>query len=184
MDKGLCGLVYYRGDDYDLSKEIWMPVKEFPKYEVNQFGDIRNKRTLHIKKPREDNWGYHQVGLNNGVHGKTYSKTVHRIVADAFFDGEHSNLQVNHIDGNKQNNFIGNLEFVTASENVKHAYDSGIRKPSGGRGLIRNIRIIETGQVFDNMAECAKFVKGDSGNISRCVNNPTRTYKGYHYEAI
>lgn len=165
-------------------EEIWKPLKEFPIYEVNQHGIIRNRKTKHIKKVRTDSWGYHQVGLSKGIRGKSHSKTVHRLVADTFYDGDHSNMQVNHIDGNKTNNYIGNLEFVTGSENVKHAYDTGLRKPSGGRGPIRKIRIVENGMVFNNMAECAKYVHGDSGNICRCVNEPCRTYRGYHYEAI
>ena len=167
-----------------MGKLIWITLEEFPIYEINQYGDIRNKRTGHIKKPSVDKWGYHQVHLSKGIHGKSHSKTVHRLVATTFYDGDHSNLQVNHIDGNKQNNFIANLELVTGSENVKHAYDTHIRKPSGGRGPIRKIRIVETGQVFDNMAECAKYVKGDNGNICRCVKDPTKIYKGYHYEAV
>ena len=165
-----------------MEKEVWLPVKDWPKYETNQYGDIRNRQTLHVKKPQEDNWGYYQVKLSDGK--KSHSKTVHRLVANTFFDGDHSNLQVNHIDGNKKNNFVGNLEFVTGSENVKHAYDTGIRKPSGGRGPIRRVMITETGQVFDNMPECAKFVHGDSGNICKCVHDKTRTYKGYHYEVV
>ena len=167
-----------------MGPEIWKTIEEFPIYEINQYGVIRNKRTGHIKKPRKDAWGYQQVGLSKGVHGKTHSKTVHRLVANTFYDGDHSDLQVNHIDGNKTNNFIGNLELISGSANVKHAYDTHIRKPSGGRGPIRKIRIVETGQVFDNMGECARYIKGDSGNVCRCVNDPTKTYKGYHYEAI
>ncbi len=167
-----------------MSIEIWIPLKDFPLYEVNQYGEVRNRKTKHIKKPHRDNWGYHQVKLSQGKRNSARSKTVHRLVADAFYDGDHSGLQVNHIDGNKTNNHISNLEFVTGSRNVKHAYDTGIRKPSGGRGPIRKVRIVETGLVFDNMAECARFVNGDSGNISRCVRDPYRTYKGYHYEAI
>lgn len=167
-----------------MAKAIWLPVKGFPKYEVNQYGDIRNKRTGYVKKPCVDKSGYFQVKLSDENTHKSHSKTVHRIVANAFYDGDFREYQVNHKDGNKQNNFIANLEFVTGSENVKHAYDTGIRGPSGGRGPIRKIRIVETGQVFDNMAECAKFVHGDNGNICRCVKDPTKTYKGYHYEAL
>ena len=164
--------------------EDWVTIEEFPKYEVNRDGVIRHKETKHVKKPRVDSWGYHQVALSKGVHGKNHSKTVHRLVAKAFIPGDHDDLQVNHIDGNKTNNSVSNLEFVTGSQNVQHAYDTGIRKPSGGRGPIRQIRIVETGQVFENMAECAKYINGDSGNICRCVNDPSRTYKGYHYEAV
>lgn len=164
--------------------EKWLPLKEFPIYEVNQYGVIRNIKTKHVKKPYVDSWGYHQVSLHKGERGSSHRKTVHRLVADAFHDGDHSELQVNHIDGNKTNNFIGNLEFVTGSQNVKHAYDTGIRGPSGGRGPIRKIRIIETGMIFNNMGDCARYVGGDSGNICRCVHDQTKSYKGFHYEAI
>lgn len=164
--------------------EKWMTIKEFPIYEINQYGQIRNKRTGYIKKPRLDSWGYHQVKLSKGEHSKTYNKTVHRLVATTFYGENDPSLQVNHIDGNKLNNHIKNLEFVTGSENVQHAYATGIRRPSGGRGPIQKIRIIETGQIFDNMAECARYINGDSGNICKCVHNPQRTYKGYHYEVI
>ena len=164
--------------------EDWRTVKDFPIYEVNQEGVIRNKRTKKVKATRIDSWGYPQVSLSTGKHGENRSKTVHRLVAKAFYETDSTDLQVNHIDGNKTNNNIDNLEFVTGSQNVKHAYDTGIRRPSGGRGPIRKIRIVETGQIFDNMGDCARFINGDSGNICRCVHDPTKTYKGYHYEAI
>lgn len=167
-----------------MIRETWKTIEEFPIYEINKYGDIRNRRTLHVKKPRIDDWGYLQVSLNKGVHGRCHSKTVHRLVAKTFIEGDHSGLQVNHIDGNKLNNHVSNLEFVTGSQNVQHAYDNGFRKPSGGRGPIQRIRIVETGQIFDNMADCARYVGGDSGNICRCVHRPHTTYKGYHYEVV
>ena len=167
-----------------MGVEVWIPLKDFPLYEVNQYGEGRNRKTKHIKQPQKDAWGYHQVKLSQGKRNSAHSKTIHRLVADAFYDGDHSDLQVNHIDGNKTNNYIANLEFVTGSKNVKHAYDTGIRKPSGGRGPIRKIKIVETGQVFENMADCARFINGDSGNISRCIRDQTKSYKGYHYEVV
>lgn len=166
--------------------EEWRDIEGYPSYEVSQEGRIRNKRTGYIKKPRVDGWGYHQVTLcrlEDG-HKASRSKTVHRLVANAFYEGDHSDLQVNHIDGNKTNNHISNLEFVTGSQNVQHAYDNHFRKPSGGRGPIRRVRITETGQIFDNMADCARFVGGDSGNLCRAAHDQTKTYKGYHYEVL
>ena len=164
--------------------DVWLTLEEFPIYEINQYGVIRHRKTKHIKKARLDAWGYQQVSLSKGVHGKPHSNTVHRLVADRFYDGDHQGLQVNHIDGNKTNNFIANLEFVTGSTNVKHAYDTGIRKPSGGRGPIKRIRIIETGRIFDNMAECGRYLGVDSGNVCRCAHDPRKTCKGYHIEVV
>lgn len=165
---------------------IWLPIEEFPLYEVNQYGQIRHYKTGYIKKPSIDKSGYEQVKLT-GSDKKVHSKTVHRLVAKTFYDVEqNTQLQVNHIDGNKRNNFIGNLEFVTNQENVQHAYDTGIRKPSGGRGPIRKIKIIETGEIFENIKECANRIHSNSGNVCRCVNDPykKKTVKGFHLEAV
>ena len=162
---------------------VWLPIKDFPSYDINQYGDVRNIHTKHIKMKRTNAWGYNDVKLK-GKDKKIHTKLVHRLVAKTFYDisEERSNiLQVNHIDGNKTNNFIANLEWVTGKQNVQHAYDTGIRKPSGGRGKIRRIKNLETGEIFDNMAECAKSVNGDSGNISRCVRGLIKSYKGYHF---
>lgn len=162
---------------------VWLPIKDFPSYEINQYGDVRNIHTKYIKMKRTNAWGYNDVKLK-GKDKKFHTKLVHRLVAKTFYDisEERSNiLQVNHIDGNKTNNFIANLEWVTGKQNVQHAYDTGIRKPSGGRGKIRRIKNLETGEIFDNMAECAKSVNGDSGNISRCVRGLIKSYKGYHF---
>lgn len=162
-------------------KEKWMNVRGHPSYEVSNIGNVRNKNTGHIKALRLTADGYKQVSLNTGGHGKSKSYLVHRLVADHFHEGDHSGLQVNHIDGDKQNNRVDNLEWCTGSQNVQHAYDNTLRRPSGGRGPISKIKIVETGEVFDNMAECAKAVNGDSGNICHVADKTHLTYHGYHY---
>lgn len=70
--------------------------------------------------------GYFEVLLSND--GKIKHKRVHRLVADAFCEKTDGRNEVNHIDGNKQNNSADNLEWVTRSENVKHAYRNGLQK--------------------------------------------------------
>lgn len=105
--------------------EKWITIREHPNYEVSNRGNVRNKRNGYILKPqlnRKD--GYHRVSLN----GKRYY--VHRLVADAFFDGEHQEMDVNHIDGNRLNNDLTNLEWCTRKENIKHAYINGLKYPT------------------------------------------------------
>lgn len=61
---------------------------------------------------------------------KRSKKLVHRLVAQEFLENPTEKEQVNHIDGNKSNNYLSNLEWVTRSENVKHAYLIGLKKPT------------------------------------------------------
>ena len=113
-------------------------------YEVTENGDIfacertvksgKNYKSerLYIRqeKPaRLDKYGYKRVTLCK--NGKLKTITIHRIVATAFLEGN-SKLTVNHIDGNKLNNHYSNLEFISSSENVKHAHRIGI-VPKGVR---------------------------------------------------
>ena len=88
--------------------EIWLPIKNFPKYDVSSNGRIKNVITGKILKPGRNPKGYLLITLYK--NGKPHIKKIHRLVADAFYDGEHEGLEVNHIDGNKTNNCIWNLE--------------------------------------------------------------------------
>lgn len=165
--------------------EIWKKIRDYPNYSVSDRGNVRNDKTGRILKPLEVGWGYVVVELWNeyGVR----SKKIHRLVADAFVDNPEGKPQVNHIDGNKKNNCKENLEWVTASENMKHAYDYGIRMPHQERP----IRIVETGEVFSSIKECAEKINGHECDISRCLKQPTsrgctqangHTHMGLHFE--
>lgn len=105
-------------------KEIWLPVRNKPQYEVSSKGKVRNAKTKKILSQEITYRGYARVGL----FGKHYY--IHRLVADAFYDTPNGNYDINHIDGNKLNNFIGNLERCTRSENIRHAFEIGLKKPS------------------------------------------------------
>lgn len=163
-------------------KEIWETVKEYPNYEVSNLGRVRNKNTKRIKTVFYDNDGYQKVSLVALQPKHTVRKTVHRLVAEAFIPSTNYNLQVNHINGIKDDNRADNLEWVTGSQNVKHAYDAGLRKPSGGRGKIRPVKVLETGLIYKNLHECAKAINSDSGNISKCLHGQFETVKGFHLE--
>lgn len=117
-------------------------------YEVSIDGRVRaiehvvNKRdgTTYTCVPKElkpaiNTKGYKIVGLS--INGKLSTKKVHRLVAECYIDNVNNKPQVNHIDGDKLNNNSNNLEWVTNSENMLHAYRIGLSKSKSGDSFHR-----------------------------------------------
>ena len=96
-------------------------VKSLPRERRNRQGYYYTKEK--ILKQTNTSTGYKKVELFNGTR-KSYK--VHRLVAQAFLNNEYNKPQVNHKDGNKINNNVNNLEWVTGSKNIIHAYKTGL----------------------------------------------------------
>jgi hypothetical protein len=98
-------------------------------YQVNSIGQVKslNKLKGRILRPDIRN-GYYSVVLSK--ENKLMHKNIHRLVAETFLPNPNNLPQVNHIDGDKLNNHISNLEFCTPSENGLHAYRIGL-SPKG-----------------------------------------------------
>lgn len=102
-------------------------------YSIDDEGNIHSNYTRNRKAKENDlvkkwtsNIGYVYVKLHK--NGKTKSFLVHRLVAQHFLMLPERKYEVNHKDGNKQNNRAGNLEWCNHRENVRHAYDTGLHK--------------------------------------------------------
>lgn len=93
-------------------------------YEISNYGSIRIRSSGNIMKPFLTG-PYYRAGLTL-YNGKRKNFSIHRLVAITFCDNIYDKKLVNHIDGDKHNNYYANLEWVTNSENVKHAYDTGL----------------------------------------------------------
>lgn len=99
-------------------------------YEVSNLGNIKILSSGMIKVNTLEKVGYWVVKLQKQRISKTHR--VHRLLAEAFMDNPENKRTVNHIDGNKSNNTLSNLEWATHSENSKHAFETGLSKPPVG----------------------------------------------------
>jgi hypothetical protein len=103
-------------------------IQDFPSYVIHSDGRVVNTVTGKEKSAVPSKNGYKTVDLyNKGFHKPLY---IHRLVALAFLPNPDDKRTVNHIDGIKTNNNVSNLEWATDSENIQHAYDTGLHKVS------------------------------------------------------
>lgn len=115
---------------------------------------------------------------------KQYYPSVHRLVAEAFIPKVKGKEQINHIDGNKRNNCVTNLEWCTGEENIQHAMKTGLLNIIGGdNGKARKVLQLDIeGNVlrkFNSMAEAGRFlgVEGKPTGISKvCLGNKKTAY--------
>lgn len=176
--------------------EIWRDVPGYEGlYKISNYGRIKAltklqgyiMRSERILNPRLIK-GYYVAHLcKNGI---AKNILVHRIVAECFIDNPDSLPVVNHIDGNKQNNNVNNLEWVTYSENTKHAFKLGLATApkywSGKRGKdhcsSKPVKCTETGEVFNSIAEAQEKYK--TTHISGVLHGNRKTAAGHTWEWV
>ena len=117
------------------------------------------------------------------INGKHKLVTIHRLVAIHFISNPDNKPQVNHIDGDKTNNNIINLEWVTAQENNIHARKTGLHVSDGDKAVnqIKDGIIINT---FKSISEASRVTGINRGNINQCClkNRRYKTAGGYEWE--
>ena len=201
---------------------VWKPIPGYEGiYEASNKGEIRSfdkvitqkngtDRTIkgRVMKQRKNNRGYHIITLNKDSVSKDY--LVHRLIAFAFLPNPDNLPQVNHIDGNKSNNCIENLEWCDQTHNMLEAYRTGLRvatppvfteedrkrmsEQRKGRPIKAQQKPVmqmdldgNDIQAFDNAADACKQLgfKDKTGIYDCCTNRRGRqTYMGYKWRYI
>lgn len=167
--------------------ECWADIPGHPNHQISTHGRVRYKNTGRILKGGINQSGYHVVWLD---HDHQY--LVHRLVCETFYGPPCDEyMQVNHIDCDRLNNHVLNLEWVTPSENIRWGVIRGNIDPYKGleRACEVNrkpVRIVETGQIFASLQDCADYLGVTRGNVSRVLTGERRGQKihGYHIEYV
>ena len=166
-----------------------MQLKDFPKYYITDTGDLYSRTSGRFKKLKlyKNRTGYFQYNFS-----KKKTKEIHRLVAETFIPNPKNKPQVNHIDGNKQNNKVENLEWVTRSENQIHAHRVlGIPSPAKnkcGKLHVRSKPVVATkGEkklYFESINMAAKALNVNCTSIVQCVKKykSHKTAGGFQWE--
>ena len=159
-------------------QEIWKPIKGYVGlYEVSNLGNVRNAKGRMLN-PFPIHQGYLVVDLCHDWK-KTHNR-LNRIVAEAFIPNPENKTEVNHKNGNKTDNRAENLEWTSKSENMIHAYKTGLQKK--GMYPIRKVRCLEDGKVYPTAGEAARtYAIAPHTVTNSCQRLSTRGVHNFRY---
>ena len=163
----------------DLKNEQWKPILGYEKlYKISNYGRIKsigdNYKKGIIYKLRKGVYNYLYVNLSKNSKKKTFY--VHKLVMKHFSNREINKKEVNHIDGNKQNNNIKNLEYLTRKQNEKHCWKMGMKI---GRPVIQYDLNRNKIAVWQTIDEASKKLSIHKSSISRCCSNKYKSAGGF-----
>ena len=164
--------------------EIWkaVAIEGYEHYEVSTMGRVRNTKNGKLKKPQTHVNGYLYMTLYDGDGGKR-NVFVHRLVGLTFIENPENKSEINHIDENKQNNCVENLEWCTRSENVNY----GTRTEKQAKALSVKVVQLKDGEpikIWDSMNQAKRECGFNVGNISKCCRNLMSCYKGFEWKYL
>ena len=167
-------------------REEWKELKESQgKYLISNYGRVKSLKSGREKilKTRKTHDGYLRYSLS--FQGKAKTMRAHRLVAEYFIDNPFNKPTVNHIDGNKENNRVDNLEWSTLKEQMQHAYSNNLKEPVQGilqgNSVLTEKEVKEIREIYKShskefgMIALAKKYNVSVSTINKCVGR--RSYK-------
>ena len=181
-------------------QNVWQDIPRFKgKFEASITGMIRNKETREYRKPYINDSGYFVVGIYDSTKKGTVHHRVHRLIAETFIPNPDNKRTVNHIDGNKLNNKVDNLEWATHRENLAHARNIGLvvtterQRKTASENIKKNRlqahpekRCFSEDDAgnrieFPSIREAAVYVQGSASAICLCCQGKKKTHKGFRW---
>lgn len=165
--------------DYISEKEEWKSINDpalKDMYMVSNCGRIWSAARNQEMKQSQNKHGYLRLSLE--VSGKTKEYKVHRLVAKTFIPNPLNLREVNHKDGNKTNNNINNLEWVTPKENVNHAYANNLHSN------VRPIKVKETGEIYHTIKAFMDSYNVKSRSGTQKALKLGKRIKGVHIDYV
>lgn len=163
----------------------WNPYPHAPDYLVSKSGNIKSSKTGKVLKPQK--YKNYRLKVFLSVNGKKVPKYIHRMVAETYIPNPLSLPEVNHIDGNRYNNRLDNLAWISEDDNKTHATEEGLHgNPCGRKAKTLKGRVIV-------LAPCGKRVYTLYGKqqieqtgfnynaVNRVVNGKQKTHKGFRF---
>ena len=164
---------------------VWKSIEGYEGlYEISNLGEVkslyyRNTFKSKIIKPKINKEGYLFVGLCKD--GKVKQVFIHRLVTLNFIpNNDIEKVEVNHIDEDKTNNNVNNLEWVTPKENSNH----GTHNERISKALSKKVLCVETGIIYSSANEIKEKLGLNNSSISKCCNGKQKTSGGYHWKFI